>query len=81
MIIELPRHDEAVELLLLDEPADVSDIRDVRHWIRVYSNLVELAGEFPAQEAGAPALSRRLSSWEARLDFWQRRAREIAQRQ
>ncbi len=78
MIVDLPRRADAVALLLLDEPADIADIRDVRHWVRVYANLLELAADFPAREAQSGSLSRRLDVWRDRLDFWQRRAREIS---
>lgn len=78
MIVDLPRRADAVDLLLLDEPADIADIRDVRHWVRVYSNLLELAAAFPARESQSASLSRRLAVWQDRLDFWERRAREIA---
>lgn len=78
MIVALRRHTDAVDLLLLDEPVDAGDIRDVRHWVRVYANLMELSADFRAQDSETPSLSRRLAVWRERLDFWQRRAREIS---
>ncbi|MDQ6710404.1 MAG: hypothetical protein M3Z11_07580 [Candidatus Dormibacteraeota bacterium] len=77
MIVELPRRADAIALLLLDEPADIADIRDIRHWVRVYANLLELAADFPPRESQSASLSHRLAIWGERLDFWQRRAREV----
>ena len=67
------------ESLLLDcEPTDTSDVRDVRHWIRVYTALLELVEA--SKPAGVPTQSftRRVHTWRDRLDFWQERARAVS---
>ena len=69
--------DAAEPLLLEREPIDVSDIREVRHWIRVYSSLLELSTCLPPGESSDP-VTRRLQTWQQRLDFWQDRARELS---
>lgn len=61
-------------LLLDDEPADVSDMGEVRHWIRVYAGLLELEGQFPLPRP--VLLTQRLMTWHERLDFWRGRARQ-----
>lgn len=64
--------------VLLDrEPLDASDMREVRHWIRVYSALLELAASFPAGARENQSLTRHLAGWQDRLDFWLGRAPEI----
>lgn len=66
------------EPVLLDrEPPDTSDVREVRHWIRVYTSLLELAASFPPVARENQALTRRLVVWQERLDFWLGRAPEI----
>ncbi len=64
--------------VLLDrEPMDTSDLREVRHWIRVYSALLELAAIFPAAAPENQSLTRHLAVWQGRLDFWLGRAPEL----
>jgi hypothetical protein len=66
------------EPVLLDrEPLDTSDMREVRHWIRVYTSLLELAANFPQAARENQSLSGRLISWQDRLAFWRGRAPEI----
>jgi len=69
--------DSLQPLLLEREPADISDIREVRHWIRVYSSLLELSTCLPSGES-SDAVTRRLLTWQQRLDFWQDRARQVS---
>jgi hypothetical protein len=78
MVLELPVLSIAVAPLLLDEPADIADIREIRHWIRVYSSLLELSVAFPPEEEQTASTRRRLVIWRGRLSFWQGRAREIS---
>jgi hypothetical protein len=66
------------EPVLLDrEPLDTSDVREVRHWIRVYTSLLELAANFPQAARENQSLARSLIVWQERLDFWRGRAPEI----
>lgn len=69
--------DAAEPLLLEREPDDTSDPREVRHWIRVYSSLLELSTSLPQGESSDP-VNRRLLTWKRRLDFWQDRARRVS---
>lgn len=78
MVLELPVLSIAVAPLLLDEPADIADIREVRHWIRVYSSLLELSAAFPPDDQQTVSTRRRLVRWKERFEFWQGRAREIS---
>ena len=63
--------------LLAGEPSDQSDVTEVRHWIRVYSSLIDLKPTLPDPGHRTSVLARHIISWDARLDFWQQRAREI----
>jgi hypothetical protein len=66
------------EPLLLDsEPRDISDMREVRHWISVYTGLLEPEGSFHTRGRIPEVLARRFGIWHERLDFWRGRAREI----
>lgn len=67
----------AAPVLLDREPVDTSDVREFRHWIRVYTSLLELAASFPPAAGENQALARRLIVWQERLDFWLGRAPEI----
>jgi len=58
------------------EPPDITDVKEVRHWIRVYSDMLEAAKRFPAQSP--EAVMRRFVIWQQRLNFWKGRAREIS---
>lgn len=70
------RSDPAESILLDGEPLDTADISEVRHWIRVYSGLLEAVDGSQPVASRTRALSRRLQTWRQRLDFWQGRARE-----
>ena len=63
--------------LLDSEPRDISDIREVRHWISVYTGLLEPEGSFRTGSLIPGILARRFVIWHQRLEFWRRRAREI----
>jgi hypothetical protein len=68
---------DAVEPILLErEPADISDLSEVHHWIRVYSSLLELSTSLPASES-SDLMTRRFLTWQQRLDFWNDRARQL----
>ena len=68
----------STEPALLDsEPRDTSDMREVRHWISVYSGLLEPEGSFRTPSLMPEVLERRFVIWHDRLDFWRGRAREI----
>ncbi|GAC1479270.1 MAG: hypothetical protein PVSMB9_02670 [Candidatus Dormibacteria bacterium] len=78
MILDFPRLSRSAEELLFDEPRNSSDIRDVRHWIRVYTNLLELTVGLPPRDEQSASLRHRLDTWQERLGFWQTRAREVS---
>jgi len=75
-MLSLDRSSTEQPVLLDGEPADVSDVAEVRHWIRVYCGLLELEGGFPLPRPDA--LTQRLRTWHERLEFWRGRAREIS---
>lgn len=69
--------DAAEPFLLEREPADNSDLSEVRHWIRVYSSLLELSTSLTPGEL-SELMTRRLLIWQQRLDFWRDRARQLS---
>ncbi len=69
--------DAAEPFLLEREPADISDLSEVWHWIRVYSSLLELSTSLPPGET-SDLMTRRLLTWQQRLDFWQDRAIQLS---
>lgn len=62
------------------EPSDTTNVRDARHWQRVYAELVEGFREITRlataeQKSKADA---QLHKVEERLRFWERRLRELS---
>lgn len=62
--------------LLEHEPRDDADIREVRHWVRVYTSLLEIVDTSTPAALDEELFTRRVDIWRHRLVFWQGRALE-----
>ena len=64
--------------LLEHEPGDDADIREIRHWIRAYTSLLEIVDRSAPATLDEELFTQRVNAWRRRLLFWQGRALEMS---